>query len=268
MKHHLCWHNEQEFSAQNDDFLPAHIWHNLVLDASHHVTVMGPRLKSEQQRTYLCRYKILSLGERRHCATQSYRHHFYRMYNFILFVCMSFTFLALFIFVPYKKTCSFRSIVSSSPAANYPFSPQKKTTCGTHSNLRRHFPKLSSFWPLKVHFFLLLLKNTSLPLEPDWINRPSAPTSRTLVFRLGVAGGWGVTHRKWLGGRAGPLHFCSCSKLRPAASFGSFRSSCHFSPSTVLSNQSAVRPSADAPPHVQVWNLFFPIQAPSLYCEL
>lgn len=97
MKHHLCWHNEQEFSVRNDDFLPAHIWHNLVLDASHHVTVMGPRLKSEQQRTYLCRYTILSLGERRHCATQSYRHHFYRMYNFILFVCMS------FMFVPYKK---------------------------------------------------------------------------------------------------------------------------------------------------------------------
>lgn len=127
MKHHLCWHNEQEFSAQNDDFLPAHIWHNLVLDASHHVTVMGPRLKSEQQRTYLCCYTILSSGERRHCATHSYRHHFTECtILFYLSACLSCSWLCLSLFL--TKTCSFRSIVSSSPAATYPFSPPPKKT--------------------------------------------------------------------------------------------------------------------------------------------
>lgn len=155
MKHHLCWHNEQEFSAQNDDFLPSHIWHNLLWTPRTMWLswVLGSSRSNRELIYAVIQFYHWEKGGTvppKVTATVLPNVQFY-------FICLHvFHVLGSVYLCSLQKTCSFRSIVSSSPATNYPFSPKKKNTCGTHSNLRRHFPKLSSFWPLKVYFFLLL----------------------------------------------------------------------------------------------------------------
>lgn len=83
-------------------------------------------------------------------------------------------------------------------------------------------------------------KNTPLQPERDWTGLPSQ------------------TGSGWVGERlAGPLCFCSCSKLRPAAPLGSFRSSCHFRRrlSSLTNQLSDLLQMLHS--HVQVRNLFF-----------
>lgn len=168
---------------------------------------------------------------------------------------------ALFNFVP-DKTCTFRSIVSSSPAANYPLSPapkkQSRNTSALFTVILLNFP---AFF-FGFCFFSVEHENTPLPLEQDWIDRPVASTG-------GGLDGGSQTGSGWVGEPvAGPLHFCSCSKLRPAASLGSFRSSCHFRHrlSSLTNQLSDLLQMLHL--HVQVWNLFFPFQAASPYCQL
>lgn len=205
-------------------FLPAHIEHNLFLDSSHHVTVMGPRLKSEQQRTYFMLLCNFIFGRKAALWTQ-------RPFLFIDFYFYSYFFWFLFNVFSSVQLCSWKKNL------------QIQKYC---------------------HHLLQLIILTPLPPPHP------APTNMKICHYLwnetaltegGSRRGWGSqTGSGWVGERvAGPLHFCSCSKLRHAASLGSFRSSCHFSPSTVLSNQSAVRPSADAPPPRAGMKPFFSI---------
>lgn len=133
-------------------------------------------------------------------------------------------------------------------------SVSKTHTCGPHSMFNCNFPK--TFSPLAVEgafvvcLFGFFAKHDN-PTEQDWINSSSCLGSTHFSHVCSLGGGASGTGSGWVGVRV-PCISVPASKLRPAASFRLLPLLLSLSPSTVLSNQSAVRPSADAPPHVQV----------------